>query len=401
MSSGTRRSQIARRLDGVSESATLKLNAAVQAMKAAGEDVVNLTAGEPDFPVADAVKEAIVDALKANKSKYTPVAGIPELRELVAAKTTRQQPSVGAWKPANVVVTNGGKQAIFNALQALLDPGDEVLIPSPYWLSYPEMVKLAGGIPKFISAPISQGFRITPDQLRSALGPRVKAIIFNSPSNPTGAMYSRAEYTALAAVLRELPAEERIWVISDEIYDSISFGEVPFTSFGDAAPELRDRVITVNGLSKSAAMTGWRVGWSVAAEPITAAMATLQGQSTSGINALAQWASVAALKLPDSARSEQTRVFARRRELALEILRKTAKMELFVPQGAFYFFVGVGHFLKDGEDSLGFAERLLKTAKVATVPGTPFGEPEFLRLSFATDEKSLEEGCRRIVGALK
>lgn len=392
--------KLAKRLEGVSESATLKLNARVQAMKAQGMDVVNLTAGEPDFMVPDSVKEAVVEALKANRSKYTPAAGIPELRQAIADKTNAQQPSVvknAPWKNTEVVVTNGGKQALFNAFLALLDQGDEVLIPSPYWLSYPEMVKLAGGIPKFISAPHSQGFKITPEQLRAAIGPKVKILVLNSPSNPTGGMYSRAEYAALGEVLLNTPGAENIWVISDEIYDRIVLGSTPFCSFLEAVPALKDRTVTVNGLSKSAAMTGWRVGWSVAPQLLTQAMITLQGQSTSNINALAQYASLAALKLPESDFEWQVKSYRKRRDRCLEILKQTDQIEVFAPEGAFYIFLGIGKSLKPGEDSFGFAERLLEKNQVAVVPGTPFGEPEYVRISFSIDERSLEEGCKRIV----
>ncbi len=397
---------LARRLDGVSESATLKLNSTIQAMKAKGIDVIGFTVGEPDFAVPPAAKEAVRKALDADKSKYTPSPGIPELREAVASKTNAQQPALAKtqpWKPADVIVTNGGKQALFNAFLALLNPGDEVLIPGPYWLSYPEMVKIAGGIPKFIAAPFSQGFKITPAQLKGALGPKVKALILNSPSNPTGAMYSRAELEALGQVLLSEPGAEGVWVISDEIYDRIVYndrGDLPFCSFLDAVPALRERTITVNGMSKSAAMTGWRIGWSVAPKLVTDGMNTLQGQSTSGINSLAQWASVAALKLPESDFSSQLESYRRRRDLCLEILKKAPKIDLFQPQGAFYAFLGVGKHLRGGEDSMGFAERLLEGAKVAVVPGSPFGEPEFIRISFATDEKTIREGCERIVSFL-
>jgi aspartate aminotransferase len=393
----------ARRLDGVSESATLKLNATAQAMRAKGLDVINLAAGEPDFNVPQAAKQAVLDAVAANKSKYTPVSGIAELRDLVADKTNRQQPSVAKlspWKAADVIVTNGGKQALFNAFMSMIDPGDEVLIPSPYWLSYPEMVKLAGGIPRFIHAPFSQGFKILPDQLRAAITPKVKALVLNSPSNPTGAMYSRPEFEALGKVLQASEAE-KIWVLSDEIYDRINFGRIPFCSFLEAAPHLRERTVTLNGLSKSASMTGWRVGWSVAPQSITQPMNTLQGQSTSGINALAQWASIAALKVPEAEFAGQIESFKRRRDLTLENLGKASKLELMSPDGAFYAFVGLKHYLRQGEDSMGFAQRFLEEGKVAVVPGTPFGEPGFIRISFATDEKSLQEGCTRLVEYLK
>jgi aspartate aminotransferase len=369
--------RLAKRLEGVSESATLKLNSLVQSMKAQGVDVVNLTAGEPDFQVPTEVAKAMVEAVGAGKSKYTPAPGIPELRTLVADKTNRDQPSVvksgGAWKAADVVVTNGGKQALFNTFLALVDLGDEVLIPSPYWLSYPEMVKIAGGIPKFLHAPFDQGYKLRPEALERALkaGPRTRILVLNSPSNPTGATYTREEFASLGEVLERYPG---VWVISDEIYDRIVFDGQPFVSFLEACPRLRNRTVTVNGLSKSAAMTGWRVGWYTA-----------------------QWASIAALKLPDSEFESHRAVYQRRRDLCLEILGKAGKMKVFKPGGAFYAFVGVGAYLKAGEDSIGFAERLLEGAKVAVVPGTPFGEPEGLRLSFATDEKTLQEGCARII----
>lgn len=394
--------RLSSRLDNVSESATLKLNSAVLAMKAKGIDVINLTAGEPDFPVPQAAKDAVIEALQKDRSKYTPAAGIPELRQAVADKTNRQQPSVAQarpWKPSEVVLTNGGKQAIFNAMLALLNPGDDVLIPSPYWLSYPEMAKLAGAVPKFIHAPYEQGFKITPAQLREGLksSPRARLLILNSPSNPTGAMYSREEFAALGQVLLGEPNAAGIWVLSDEIYDRIALGDTRFCSFLDAAPGLRDRSITVNGMSKSAAMTGWRIGWSVAPEALTQGIITIHGQSTSNINALAQWASLAALKLPESEFAGQVATYRRRRDICLEILRKSGKIKVFAPEGAFYVFMGIGAALKAGEDSFGFAERLLEAEKVAVVPGTPFGEPSFVRISFATDERSLREGCERIV----
>jgi aspartate aminotransferase len=391
--------KLSKRLSGIAESATLKLNAAVQAMKAQGVDVVNLTAGEPDFNVPESAKKAAIDAIQANKSKYTPVPGIPELRQAIAEKTNRQQPEIalqpqGVWKPEHVVVTNGGKQSLFNVFMAMIDPGDEVLIPSPYWLSYPEMVRIAEGTPRFIEAPISQDFKMTPDQLRAAIKAsrgRAKILILNSPSNPTGAVYSRAELKALGEVLKTTPEAKDLWVVSDEIYDRILFTQEPFCSFLSAVPEWAHQTITVNGMSKSAAMTGWRVGWTVAPKAITQALITLQGQCTSNINAPAQWASVAALKLPESEFASQVQSFMARRDLCLDILKKAGKMEIFAPSGAFYVFVGVG------EESISFAERLLEKAKVAVVPGTPFGAPQFIRLSIATDERSLREGCERIV----
>ncbi|MCM2323578.1 MAG: pyridoxal phosphate-dependent aminotransferase [Oligoflexia bacterium] len=395
---------LAQRLQGIAESATLRLNAKAMAMKAQGIDVINLTAGEPDFNAPEAAKEAVIEAVRRDRSKYTPAPGIPELREAIARKTLLQQPSLAArqpWTAENVIVTNGGKHALFNAFMALLDPGDELLIPSPYWLSYPEMAKIAGAVPKFIEAPLSQGFKITPEQLRSALGPRAKALVLNSPCNPTGAVYSKREYRALADVLLTTPGAEGLWVVSDEIYDRITFGTTPFCSFLEAAPELRERVITVNGMSKSAAMTGWRVGWSVAPAAATRAMLTLQGQCTSNINSLAQYAALAALPLPESDFAAQVESFRRRRDLCLDILGRTGKIDWCTPEGAFYLFVGVARCLRPGESSFALAERLLQEAKVAVVPGTPFGGPGYLRLSYSIEEKALREGCERIVRYLE
>ncbi len=391
------------RLNGVSESATLKLNSLVTQMRSQGIDVVNFTTGEPDFAVPEAGKIAAKAAIDANRSKYTPTAGIPELRESVALKTNRQQPSVAAvrpWKAAEVIITNGGKQALFNAFFALLNSGDEVIIPSPFWLSYPEMVKLAGGVPCFIETTTASGFKMTPDQLRAQLTERTKILVINSPSNPTGAMYSCKELAALGDVFLHHPLGKQVWILSDEIYDRVVFndsGMLPFTSFLEAAPGLRDRVITINGMSKSGSMTGWRVGWSVANAEVTQAMNILQGQSTSGINSVAQWASVATLALDEAEFASQIERYRARRDLCVQLLRVVPNLEIFVPQGAFYLWIGVKQFLKPGEDSMGFCERALNEARVALVPGAPFGAPASVRMSFANDEKALSEGCSRIV----
>lgn len=392
-----RKDQLSSRLSGIAESATLKLNATVQQMKASGQDVVNFSAGEPDFFVPEVAKEAILESLKLNRSKYTPVPGIPELRQAVANKTNLQQPSLKEpWKAAHVVVSNGGKQALFNAMMALIDPSDEVLIPSPYWLSYPEMAKIAGGEPKLIETSLKEGFKLTPAKLEEALGPKSRILILNSPSNPTGAMYTHKEFAALAEVL-ESPQGKNVWVLSDEIYDRIVFGKVPFCSFLGAAPQLADRTLTLNGMSKSAAMTGWRIGWSVGPLALTQAMITLQGQSTSGINSLAQWASLAALKLPESHFSDQIESFKRRRDLIVGRLGQIAGLKLFIPDGAFYTFVGIEHYLNPGEDSIAFSQRVLEQCGVALVPGTPFGAPDFVRLSFAIDDQAIEQGCDRLI----
>lgn len=392
-------SEIAKRLDGVSESATLKLNALVQSMRARGEDIVNLTAGEPDFAPPEEAKAAIRKALDENKNKYTPVAGLPELRDRIAKKTNAQQPSVvakfGEWKGVDVVVSNGGKQAIYNVLMALLNPGDEVIVPSPYWLSYPEMVKLAEGKSVIVEGKAEKKFKIGVEELRRAVTKRTKVLILNSPSNPTGTTYTREEFAAIGDYLvKEAP---HVWVISDEIYDRILFETTAFVSFLDAAPELRNRAVTVNGLSKSAAMTGWRIGWTVAPLELTQALLTLQGQSTSGINSLAQYAGIAALDLAEEKFAEMVSAFKRRRRMALEILAKAEKLKVVPPEGAFYVFLGVEAFVKAGEDSMQLSETLIRDAKVAVVPGTPFGAPNWVRMSIATDDDTLKKGCERLV----
>jgi aspartate aminotransferase len=398
--------RLAKRLNGVSESATLKLNAAVQALRAQGHDVINLTTGEPDFQPPAQAQEAVLEAVRLGKSKYTPAAGVPELRGLVAEKTNRQQPSVvaasGAWKASDVIVTNGGKQALSQTMFALLDEGDHVLIPSPYWLSYPEMAKLAGGMPVFVPTRFEEGFKLQPETLRQVLnasGKRARLLLLNSPSNPTGATLTRAEQRALGEVIREAiegPCPD-LWVVSDEIYDAIVFGNEPFCSFAEASPFLRDRIVTVNGLSKSAAMTGWRLGWAVAPAPVRAAIETLQGQTTSGVNALTQAAACAALKLPQAAYAEWIATYRRRRDLALGILAQATRLEVLRPEGAFYLFIRVDAIRRAGEDTAALAERILSEAGVAVMPGAPFGAPDWVRITFATDERSLQAGCERLV----
>ncbi|MGE0616886.1 MAG: pyridoxal phosphate-dependent aminotransferase [Bacteriovoracia bacterium] len=400
--SDSKRAPLALRMDVIAESATLRLNALVNELRAQGKPVINLTAGEPDFAVPAPVKQAVADAMAANRSKYTATAGIPELRALIAEKTNRQQPGLEKpWTASDVIVSNGGKQAIFNALFCTVNPGDEVVIVSPYWLSYPEMVKLVGGVPKVVRTTAESGFKMSPAQLEAALTDRTRMVIWNSPSNPTGATYTREEYARLGEVILRSPWRDQIWSLSDEIYDCITFGTGGFASFLGAVPALRERGVTVNGMSKSAAMTGWRIGWSVAPAALTRVIDRLQGQTTSGINALAQWASVAGLKLPEKHFADQLTVYRRRRDLALETMRNSGKITISTPEGAFYFFLGVESALRPGEDSVPFAERLLQEAGVAVVPGVSFGEPGWIRISFATDEKSLQEGCERLVAFIE
>jgi aspartate aminotransferase len=388
---------LSNRVKNLQESATLKVNAMVNRLKADGKVIYNLTAGEPDFAPSTEAKNAVIDAVNKNLSKYTPTPGIAELRELIAKKTNDQQPLVAQqkpWKASDVVVTNGGKQAIFDTIMVLIDRGDEVIIPSPYWLSYPEMVKAAEGTVKVVTTTLEAHYKMTAAQLSQAITPKTKMVILNSPSNPTGSLYSRAELVALGEVLQKNP---QIFIISDEIYDKIEFTVGSWCSFLDACPLLRDRTITVNGLSKSGAMTGWRIGWSVSSENITAALICLQGHSTSGICSLSQAAGVATLKLPPDSFEVHRRQYLHRRNLALEVLRKSAKIKVYEPEGAFYLFLDVKAALQENQNANGFAEAILQDQQVAVVSGVDFGAPTCVRISFATDDATIQTACQRIV----
>lgn len=390
--------RLSSRVSVLRESATLKINAIVNRLKQEGKPIYNLTAGEPDFPPPEAAKSAVIEAVKKNLSKYTPTPGLLELREAVARHTNQRQPSLASpWTAQNVVVSNGGKQAIFNSVFALIEPGDEVLFPAPFWLSYPEMVKAAGGTPVSLPTRAEEGYRLRPEELEKAITARTRLFILNSPSNPTGALYTRSELQELGEVLSKHPG---VALLSDEIYDRIEFEKGSWCSFLEANPKLQDRTITVNGLSKSASMTGWRIGWTVAPQAFTSALIALQGHSTSGISSLSQAAALAALALPDSEFEPQRLEYLHRRNLALEVLGKSAKIEVCRPRGAFYLFVDCTKALGEGQDANGFAECLLQDAQVAVVSGVDFGAPTCIRLSFAVDEKTLVEACTRIVAYL-
>ena len=389
-------SVITTRVNVLKESATLKINAIVNKLKQDGKVIYNLTAGEPDFAPPEEAKQAVLDAVSKNLSKYTPTPGIPELRELIAKKTNGQQPSLHQhpWKASDVVVTNGGKQAIFDVILSLIEKNDEVILSAPFWLSYPEMVKVAQGDVKIVQTTQKNNYKMTPLQLKEAITLKSKLLILNSPSNPTGALYTREEQKALGDVLKDHP---QVWVLSDEIYDRIEYKVGSWVSFLEVNPHLRNRTITVNGLSKSGAMTGWRIGWSVSPEPLTAALISLQGHSTSGICSLSQAAAVAALKLPLESFEPHRQKFLNRRNLALELLKKSAKIKVVEPDGAFYLFLNVQDALEENQNADGFAENVLQDIQVAVVSGVDFGAPECVRISFATDEKTIQEACSRLV----
>lgn len=402
--------RIARRLNLVQESSTLKMNALALELRSQGKDIINLTAGEPDFFVPERVKDAVRQALLENKSKYTLAVGNLDLRQAVANKTNLQQSRIvdrlQPWRAEEIVISNGGKQALFNSILAMIDPGDEVMIPSPYWVSSPEMVKLAEGQPRILKTTPSTHFKLTVDLLSQGFRdyPKARMLILNSPNNPTGSVYSEVELRALGDVIvTQAPGD--FLVVSDEIYDRIVFPQgkanSPFCSFLQAVPAWRNQTITINGLSKSAAMTGWRVGWSVASGEITAAISKIQGQSASGINSLAQAAAVTALSLPEDYFASQIASYQERAKLSERILSQVPGLVVNHPEGAFYHFLNMQRFCGVGETATPLCSRILQEAGVALVPGQGFGEENFLRLSFSVPKDSLAEGCERLVHYLK
>jgi aspartate aminotransferase len=388
------------RLDGVAESSTLKMNAMARELAAKGHKVINLTAGEPDFPVLPVVKQAAIKAIESDFSKYTAVGGIPELRKKLAEKFAKDNDL--QYTPEQIIVTSGAKQAIFNFLLAVISPGEEVIIQSPYWVSYPDMVRLVGGVPVIVDTTEQSEFKMSPEQLKKAITPKTKALILNSPSNPTGTVYTRQEMQGLARVLEGTS----IWVVSDEIYEKLIY-EGEFSSFASLSKDAFDRTLTVNGFSKTYAMTGWRLGYAAGPKPLIAAMSLLQGQSTSNANSVAQKAALAALDLSDSALAPMVATFKRRRDRMAEIFSSATGFRFVRPAGAFYFFLNVESAIGkqyNHDQVLGSSEELavylLNAAHVGTVAGQGFGADNYLRLSFAVSDQDIEEGCRRIVETL-
>ncbi|GAA4840678.1 pyridoxal phosphate-dependent aminotransferase [Garicola koreensis] len=388
--------RISARIGSISESATMKVDAKAKALKADGEDVVGFGAGEPDFPTPEHIVEAAADAARDPKNhKYTPAAGLPELREAIAEKTTRD--SGYAAQASQVLVTNGGKQAVYTAFATLLDPGDEVLLPAPYWTTYPEAIKLAGGVTNEVFAGPEQGYKVTVDQLQAAVTDRTKVLMFVSPSNPTGAVYSPEETAAIG----RFAAERGLWVITDEIYEKLTYDGVPFTSIA-AAPELADQVVILSGVAKTYAMTGWRLGWMVGPADVVKAAATLQTHLTSNVSNVSQRAGLAALTGPTEPVEQMRQAFDRRRKDIVERLNRIAGFSTPVPQGAFYAYVDARGAL--GADIAGttptttaeLAELILEQAKVAVVPGEAFGPSGYLRLSYALGDEDLARGIDRI-----
>ncbi|GAB6877447.1 pyridoxal phosphate-dependent aminotransferase [Thermaerobacter litoralis] len=383
------------RARGIQPSVTITIDTRAKELKAAGEQVINLSAGEPDFPTPRHVREAAVAAIEAGFTRYTPAAGIAELRRAIVEKHRRDNGV--EYAEDEIVVSAGGKHALFNAFMAICDPGDQVIIPAPYWVSYPEMVRLAGGEPVIIETGPETGFKLTPEALRRALGPRSRALILNSPSNPTGTVYTRQELDELAAVA----AGAGLWMVTDELYEHLIY-EGEHVSVAALRPEYRERVILVNGVSKAYAMTGWRIGWAAAPRPVAKAMAAIQSQATSSVNSIAQKAAVAALTGPQDDVAAMREEYRRRRDLLVDGLARLPGIQVQRPAGAFYVYPSVQGVIgrrlagRTITDDLVLAEVLLEETRIAVVPGTAFGTPGFLRLSYATSRSDLEEALRRL-----
>lgn len=393
--------KLASRLDAVVPSATLAINAKAQAMRAQGVDVISFGTGEPDFDTPANIREAAKRAIDAGKSKYTAVAGIPELRRAIAEQSTRERGVAASMD--NVVVTPGAKAALFNFALAVLEPGDEVVIPAPYWVSYPEQARLAGATPIHVPSTLDQGWRITPEALRRALSPRTKAVVLCSPSNPTGAAYNPAQLAGLAAVLRE----HDCWIVTDEIYSKLVYDGFDQRSILSVAPDLAERVVIIDGVSKTYAMTGWRIGWSIAPKHLSRAMDTIQGQGTSSPTTPAQYAALAAISSPPEELERMRAAFAERRTRLVEGLRALPGVRCTMPEGAFYAFCDVSAWVgrRAGERVLAndevIAAWLLDAAQVAVVPGGAFGAPGHLRLSYAVGLAQIDKALDRIRRAVE
>ena len=389
---------IAHALERVKPSPTMAITSKARELKAAGFDVIGLGAGEPDFDTPDNIKQAAIAAIKRGETKYTAVDGIPELKRAIASKFERENGLV--YKPSEITVGSGGKQVLYNALLATLNPGDEVIVPSPYWVSYPDIVLLAGATPIIVEAKLEDGFKLQPEALAAAITPRTKWVIFNSPSNPTGAAYARDEVKALTDVLLK---HENVWVLSDDIYEHLVYDGFAFTTPAQIEPKLKGRTLTMNGVSKAYSMTGWRIGYGGGPEPLIKAIATLQSQSTSNPCSISQWAAVEALDGPQDFLPRWVASFQDRRDLVVSMLNQAKGLHCPKPEGAFYVYPScagcIGKTTRDGKpigNDEDFATALLQEEGVAVVHGAAFGLSPFFRISYATGIEALEEACRRI-----
>ncbi|MEL7099634.1 MAG: pyridoxal phosphate-dependent aminotransferase [Pseudomonadota bacterium] len=384
----------------VKPSPTIAVTNKAAELKAAGHDVIGLGAGEPDFDTPQHIKDAAVVAIAMGRTKYTAVDGIPELKQAICDKFKRDNGL--EYEPAQVSVSSGGKQVLYNALMATLNEGDEVIIPAPYWVSYPDMVLLAGGTPVVAETTLETGFKMTPEGLEAAITPKTKWLIFNSPSNPTGAGYSWDELKALTEVLLRHP---HVWVMTDDMYEHLAYGDFEFCTPAQVEPQLYDRTLTVNGVSKAYAMTGWRIGYAAGPQELIAAMRKVQSQSTSNPCSVSQWAAVEALNGPHDFIAQNNAAFQRRRDLVVEMLNAASGITCPVPDGAFYVYPSIAGCI--GKTSAGgarintdedFATALLEETGVAVVFGAAFGLSPNFRVSYATSDEALKEACTRIQG---
>ena len=389
--------RVSKRIGAIAESATLKVDAKAKALKAEGRPIISYGAGEPDFATPEHIVEAAVAAVIDPKNhRYTPAAGLPELREAIAQKTKRD--SGIAVSASQVIVTNGGKQAVYQAFQALLDEGDEVLVPTPYWTTYPEVIALAGGVTVEVFAGADTGYRVTVEQLEAARTPRTKVLLFVSPSNPTGAVYDAEQTRAIG----EWALEHGLWIVSDEIYQNLTYDGEKALSILEAVPELANQTILVNGVAKTYAMTGWRLGWMVSPADVTAAAANLQSHLSSNVSNISQRAAIAALNGDQSVVDEMKKAFARRRALMVSELSKIDGFVVPEPGGAFYVYADVTGLLgrewggQRIDSTLQLADYILDVAEVAVVPGEAFGPSGYLRFSYALGDDELLEGIQRL-----
>lgn len=385
-------------LSRVKPSATIAFTQKARDLKAKGRDVISLAAGEPDFDTPDNVKNAAIEAIRRGETKYTPVAGITPLREAIAAKFKRENNL--DYTPEQTIVGTGGKQILFNAFMATLNPGDEVIIPRPYWVSYPEMVAICGGTSVFAETSIDNGFKLTAEALERVITPKTKWLIMNSPSNPSGAAYTEAELKEIAAVLMKHP---HVWTLTDDMYEHLTYGDFVFKTIAEVEPALYERTLTMNGVSKAYAMTGWRIGYAAGPLALIKAMDMIQGQQTSGACSIAQWASVEALNGPQDFIAKNKAIFQGRRDLVVGMLNQANGITCPTPEGAFYVYPSVagligktapsGKLIETDED---FALELLEAEGVAVVHGTAFGLGPNFRISYATSDATLEDACTRI-----
>ena len=385
-------------LSRVKPSATIAVTQKARELKAQGRDVIGLGAGEPDFDTPDNVKEAAIAAIRRGETKYPPVSGIAPLREAIARKFKRENNL--DYRPEQTIVGTGGKQILFNAFMATLNPGDEVIIPKPYWVSYPEMVAICGGTPTYAETSIDNGFKLTAAALEAAITPKTKWLVMNSPSNPSGAAYSESELKALAAVLMK---HSHVWVLTDDMYEHLTYGDFVFKTIAEVEPGLYGRTLTMNGVSKAYAMTGWRIGYAAGPVELIKAMDMIQGQQTSGACTIAQWASVEALNGPQDFVAKNKAIFQARRDLVVSMLNQARGISCPSPEGAFYVYPScaalIGKKTAAGKvigDDQSFVSELLEQEGVAVVQGSAFGLGPNFRISYATSEELLEEACTRI-----